>query len=119
MSSLTDELTGLLSRKGFHIKAGERLKDTENLAVIWFNLDNFKMFNNRFGFKTGDELLCEISGIISNVFQGSITSRFSDDNFVILTDWAIAEITAEILQNELKERHSDVSLRLRAGIYFP
>ena len=119
MSSLTDELTGLLSRKGFHIKAGERLKDTENLAVIWFNLDNFKMFNNRFGFKTGDELLCEISGIISNVFQGSITSRFSDDNFVILTDWALAEITAEILQNELKERHSDVSLRLRAGIYFP
>lgn len=119
MSSLTDELTGLLSRKGFHIKAGERLKDTENLAVIWFNLDNFKMFNNRFGFKTGDELLCEISKIISNVFQGSITSRFSDDNFVILTDWALAEITAEILQNELKERHSDVSLRLRAGIYFP
>ena len=119
MSSLTDELTGLLSRKGFHIKAGERLKDTENLAVIWFNLDNFKMFNKRFGFEAGDELLCEISGIISNVFQGSITSRFSDDNFVILTDWAIAEITAEILQNELKERHSDVSLRLRAGIYFP
>lgn len=119
MSSLTDELTGLLSRKAFYDEAGDKLKITENLAVIWLNLDNFKMFNERFGFETGDELLREISGIIGCVFRESITSRFSDDNFVILTDWANAEINTEILQEELNASHSDASLRLRAGIYFP
>lgn len=114
-----DELTGLLSRRAFHDKARDKLKITENLAVVWLNLDNFKMFNERFGFETGDELLREISGIITCVFRESITSRFSDDNFVILTDWANAEINTEILQEELNASHSDASLRLRAGIYFP
>lgn len=119
MSSLTDELTGLLSRKGFHKEAGKELRQSDGLAIVWFNLDNFKMYNERFGFTKGDELLRETAGIISRVFHRSITSRFSDDNFVILTDWTFAEINTEVIQNELNEYREDVSLRLRAGIYFP
>lgn len=121
---MTDELTGLFTRKSFYEHAGKILRENRNLAVIWLNLDNFKMYNERFGFSRGDELLRETAGIINKIFspeayENNISARFSDDNFVILTEWASAEISTEILQNYLREYHSDVSLRLRAGIYFP
>ncbi|MBQ9628034.1 MAG: bifunctional diguanylate cyclase/phosphodiesterase [Synergistaceae bacterium] len=119
-----DELTGLFTRKSFHEQAGKILRSYNGLAVVWLNLDNFKMFNERFGFDRGDELLRETAGIISTIFsrdayQNNISARFSDDNFVILTDWANAEMNTEMIQQYLCENHEDVSLRLRAGIYFP
>ncbi|MBQ3694911.1 MAG: EAL domain-containing protein [Synergistaceae bacterium] len=123
MSEL-DELTGLFTRKSFHEQAGKILCTHNNLAVVWLNLDNFKMFNERFGFERGDDLLRETAGIISTIFSrdlypDNISARFSDDNFVVLTDWANAEMNTEMIQQYLCENHSDVSLRLRAGIYFP
>ena len=54
MPQETDSLTGLLTRKTFHDKAGRITKTTpDGLALIWFNLDNFKMFNKRFVYTAG------------------------------------------------------------------
>ena len=119
-----DELTGLFTRKSFHERAGKILRSHNGLAVVWLNLDNFKMYNKRFGFSKGDDLLRETAGIISTIFSGdaypnNISARFSDDNFVILTDWQSVEMNTEMIQQYLYEYHEDVSLRLRAGIYFP
>ena len=98
--------------------------DSEGLALIWFNLDNFKMFNERFGFSRGDLLLREIAGILSIIFSRenspkNLAARFSDDNFVVLTDWASAEMNTDMIQEYLYALHDDIALRLRAGIYFP
>ena len=120
----TDSLTGLLTRKSFHDKA-ERITHTnpDGLALIWFNLDNFKMFNKRFGFSRGDLLLREIAGIIRIIFPPqeniNLSARFSDDNFVVLTDWASVEMNTDMIQEYLYALHEDITLRLRAGIYFP
>lgn len=94
------------------------------LALIWFNLDNFKMFNKRFGFKKGDELLRETARILSVIFSPAehpynLAARFNDDCFVILTDWASAETKTGMIQEYLYTLHDDITLRLRAGIYFP
>ena len=117
-----DRLTGLLTRDEFHrqadyIKAG-------GLAVVWFNLDNFKMFNKRFGFEHGDDILKEIALILGSTFshdtdRNSLIARFSDDNFVVLTDWTMVEINIDTVQEYLYSLHENVTLRLRAGIYFP
>ena len=120
----TDSLTGLLTRKTFHDKAGRiLLKDSDGLALIWFNLDNFKMFNKRFGFSRGDLLLREIAGIIRIIFPPqeniNLSARFCDDNFVVLTDWASVEVNTDMVQAYLYALHEDITLRLRAGIYFP
>lgn len=94
------------------------------LALIWFNLDNFKMFNERFGFSRGDLLLREIAGILSIIFSRennpkNLAARFSDDDFVVLTDWASAEMNTDMIQEYLYALHEDITLRLRAGLYFP
>ena len=121
---MLDSLTGLLSRNSFHEQARQVMQSENGLAVVWFNLDNFKMFNNRFGFEKGDEILKEISVILSSIFspdeyKNNLISRFSDDNFVILTDWMTVEIKIDTVQEYLYSLHENVTLRLRAGIYFP
>ena len=117
---MTDALTGLLTRDSFHQKTQSIIQNSKGgLALIWFNLDNFKMFNNRFGFERGDEILKEIAMILVSVFPGNNIARFSDDNFVVLTEWHILEINIDTVQEYLYSLHENVTLRLRAGIYFP
>ena len=95
-----DRLTGLLDRDSFLSSARKLiLAGVRGLAVVWFNLDNFKMFNKRFGFEKGDEILKETALILKNIFSqesygNNLIARFSDDNFVVLTDWASVEITS-------------------------
>ena len=117
-----DSLTGILTRKGF-IGHAKNISPA-GMAVIWFNLDNFKMFNKRFGFERGDEILREIALILGSIFPSDDTNhnllaRFSDDNFVVFTDWTTAEMNIEPVQKYLYSLHENVTLRLRAGIYFP
>ena len=120
-----DTLTGLLSRNAFLERSSRIVQSGENgLAVVWFNLDNFAMFNNRFGFEKGDEILREIAVILRSIFspdeyKNNLIARFSDDNFVILTDWTTVEIKIDTVQEYLYTLHENVTLRFRAGIYFP
>ena len=117
-----DSLTGILTRGGFISRA--KNISPAGMAVIWFNLDNFKMFNKRFGFDRGDEILREIALILGSIFpsgdsNNNLLARFSDDNFIVLTDWTAAEMNIEPVQEYLYSLHENVTLRLRAGIYFP
>ena len=117
-----DSLTGILTREGF-IGHAKNIP-TAGMAVIWFNLDNFKMFNKRFGFERGNEILREIALILGSIFPSddsnhNLVARFSDDNFVVFTDWTTAEMRIEPVQEYLYSLHENVTLRLRAGIYFP
>lgn len=118
----TDNLTGILTREGFISRA--RNIPLGGMAVVWLNLDNFKMFNKRFGFDRGDEILREIAMILGSIFPSGdsnhdLLARFSDDNFVVFTDWAMIEVNIDTVQEYLYSLHENVTLRLRAGIYFP
>lgn len=57
-AALTDELTGALNRRGFFTSAQQLLaqqaKNGEPVTVLMFDLDNFKLINDRFGHATGD-----------------------------------------------------------------
>jgi diguanylate cyclase (GGDEF)-like protein len=60
-ASVTDELTGVANRSGF-FQASERLLARSRFArrpaaLLLFDLDRFKSINDRFGHRTGDEML--------------------------------------------------------------
>ncbi len=118
-----DQLTGLLNREEFQARAEKRIKSGEfGLAITWFNVDNFKIFNRRFGFTKGSTLLREIAAIMQVMFppeKTNIIARFSDDNFVVLSQWFALEDSVEAVQNSLYRLHRNITLKLRAGIYFP
>ena len=83
----TDELTGLFNMSFFYHQAQLLLMDPDSrrsdIAFIHFNIPNFKLYNERNGFKLGDELLCYLARNIRDKFSVGICARFSDDNFFV------------------------------------
>ncbi len=118
-----DPLTGIFNRESFNIKATDRIRsDEKGLALVWFNINNFKKYNNRFGFNSGNILLCELGEILNEVFKSKnndVVSRFSDDNFVVLTTWNDLEENISFTEKYLYSLHPGTTIKIRAGVYFP
>jgi diguanylate cyclase (GGDEF)-like protein len=52
-----DDLTGLYNRKAFRDKAEKRMDAKKPFAVIFLDLDAFKLINDTFGHRKGNEML--------------------------------------------------------------
>ena len=92
-----DVLTGLYNRAGFMFNVEkELLKATGSdlHALLFIDMNYFKMVNDNFGHATGDELLQSIGKTLLDVAgQKDIVSRFGGDEFVLfLTRTSQAEI---------------------------
>jgi len=90
-----DPLTGLPNRALFldHLRmAMERsLRRKHLFAVIYMDLDRFKVVNDSLGHETGDELLREVARVVKSCGRAVDTvARFGGDEFAILLE----EITA-------------------------
>ncbi|MFP8966981.1 putative bifunctional diguanylate cyclase/phosphodiesterase [Pokkaliibacter sp. CJK22405] len=100
--SLHDPLTELPNRmlledrvsQALHVSQREKTK----FALIYIDLDGFKVVNDSFGHHVGDELLCKASRAIENIVRGSDTlARVGGDEFILLV-------------NDLKEENQIVSV---------
>lgn len=84
-----DVLTGLPNRKHFTDKLAEyvsRPSLTSGLvAILFLDLDRFKLINDTFGHDSGDLLLKVVAErLVGCVRQGDIVSRFGGDEFVVM-----------------------------------
>lgn len=84
-----DVLTQLPNRAMFNERLGNALqaaeRDRSTVAVIHFNIDQFKGVNDTLGHPTGDRLLVEVSRRISNCIRVADTiARTGGDEFTIL-----------------------------------
>ena len=121
----TDSLTGLFNMSFFYNKTQKLLSSMEGrrqeISFIHFDIPNFKLYNERHGFKLGDELLCNFARIIRDEFQGGIVSRFSDDHFVVCASGEREDIVNKV-ENVYKKMllSEDVNkkVRIKAGIYY-
>lgn len=50
-------LTGLPGNVQIHAELKKRLLNKENFAILYFDLDNFKAYNDIYGFLKGDEII--------------------------------------------------------------
>ena len=121
----TDSLTGLFNMAFFYQNVQALLYSPVNrrkdVSIIHFDIPNFKLFNERNGFKLGDELLCDVAKVIKNEFDEGICSRFSDDHFVICTTCEKEEVIRKVGMVYQKILHSDDSakrVRIKTGIHF-
>ena len=84
-----DALTGLGNRSFFNDELERELmismQHETNLAVLFIDLDRFKLVNDSFGHASGDELLLELARRFKTASRkGDVVSRFSGDEFVVL-----------------------------------
>jgi len=102
-----DTLTGLYNRQKFHeIYSKEMRRDkryANNLSLIIFDLDHFKMLNDDFGHDVGDIALKEISNLSLDVIREHDTIvRWGGEEFIVLLPETDVE-GAVIVANKLRD----------------
>ncbi len=86
--AITDPLTGLKNRRAFenYIDECSRTLDrsAHSLAILYLDLDGFKIVNDQYGHDIGDQLLAEVSNRLTKAVQSNeILSRIGGDEFLI------------------------------------
>ena len=87
--SITDELTGVLNRRGFFEMAERQLKVTDRmkgeLFLLFADIDDLKVINDTLGHQAGDQLLIDAGNILRDTFrQTDIIGRLGGDEFAVL-----------------------------------
>lgn len=108
-----DELTGLPNRALFMDRLRQAIAHSERngktFAVLFIDLDNFKVINDSMGHAAGDDLLKEISSRLRDcVRSGDTVARFGGDEFALLIEEATiveAEMTAQRIADSLLHPH--------------
>lgn len=117
-----DELTGLYTRKYFYRKARERLDENpdKEYMILCTNLENFKLFNDAFGRKAGDQLLLESAGIFQKrVGPDAICCRYNADRFICLIDKELEKIGRQNFVDGRRTKRSELmaNISVKLGVY--
>ncbi|QIN80401.1 EAL domain-containing protein [Rubrobacter marinus] len=106
-----DTLTGLPNRALFMDRLAHALTGTErggeSLAVLFLDLDNFKVVNDSLGHEEGDELLVEIARRLRGSLRpGDTAARLGGDEFCVLLEDIAGEEEAVRVVGRLEEAFS-------------
>jgi diguanylate cyclase (GGDEF)-like protein len=89
--ALHDPLTGLPNRTLFYDRLTHALawarRHRTTFAVLFIDLDRFKLINDSLGHETGDQVLIEIAQRLDDALRSSDTAaRFGGDEFIVLCE---------------------------------
>jgi diguanylate cyclase (GGDEF)-like protein len=102
-----DALTGLHNRRYFHETLAREVarahRYSRSLALVVFDLDDFKAINDRIGHLAGDAVLAEASDRVRDVVRSAdVACRVGGDEFaVIMPESSIAD--ADLLYKRLED----------------
>jgi len=82
-------LTGLPGNVQIHAELKKRLANKEPFSVLYVDLDNFKAYNDVYGFLKGDEIIkftaeVIVSCVHKNIPEGSFVGHIGGDDFVAI-----------------------------------
>ena len=87
--AVSDPLTGLDNRRRlderFHEMFEHAVRLKESLAVAMFDLDHFKLVNDNFGHRAGDEMLRQIGSVLrTSMREIDHVGRYGGEEFLVL-----------------------------------
>lgn len=122
-----DGLTGLFDQSSFKRKLNEylddKLQNESKLALIMFDLDNFKQVNDNFGHPEGDRVLKEVATILQLCARREdLAARYGGEEFTLIlpqTNYENATQVGERIRQRIedffKEREYNVTVSM--GLY--
>ena len=86
-----DALSGLANRALFHDRLEQALaravRSSTSVAVLFLDLDDFKLVNDSLGHTAGDQMLAEVAVRINGSLRaGDTAARFGGDEFAVLVE---------------------------------
>ena len=124
-----DTVTGLANRAMFTERVRQALararREDANLAVLFFDLDDFKTVNDSLGHAAGDDVLREVARRLDVSIRGADTAaRFGGDEFAVLLEDVVdsqdaadvAQRILEMLSRPIEAGHRDVSVGASIGV---
>lgn len=121
-----DYLTGVVNRRGIDIALRRAISDSKekDFAAIMIDVDYFKTINDKYGHKTGDEVLENIAYVLRSTFDGSdVVGRFGGDEFCVITrinDEKVLKHKIRSVKNSVKEldwsNKGEMDLSISTGV---
>jgi diguanylate cyclase (GGDEF)-like protein/PAS domain S-box-containing protein len=106
--AIHDPLTGLPNRRHFVERLEREIQRAnqrhERIAVLFLDLDRFKLVNDSLGHSAGDRLLVAVADRLSTTMGPTdVVARFGGDEFTILCHNVTSEETAELVAERLAQ----------------
>lgn len=115
-SAMSDPLTGLLNRRGLAAVRNARLRCDE--AVVLFDLDRFKLVNDRYGHAIGDEVIRRFAEALrAHGRPGDHKARLGGEEFVMIME-AVSPRQARSIAETIAAAFCAAELRSRDGQAF-
>ena len=97
-----DSMTGLYNHKVFYEKLEqeylEHKKDGSPLSLIVIDIDNFKQINDTYGHAFGDEVICKVAGILTELKDPCLCARYGGEEFAVILNHAGMKQAVEIAE---------------------
>lgn len=127
--AIVDELTGIYNYRGL-IELGNRefersRRFERQLSLLFFDIDNFREFNNLYSHSTGNILLRSLAATCRTVLRSvDILARFGGDEFVAIlpetgtqdAQGVASRLVEEVARRKISTVHGELGVTISIGL---
>jgi diguanylate cyclase (GGDEF)-like protein len=117
-SALTDPLTGLDNRRRFRqVLESHDVPASRPLAVLMYDIDNFKLINEEHGHVHADTVLVRIAEELRATFRDADTiARYGGDELIVLAHVRSMEEATILAQRSIEHVRATTGVSMSAGV---
>ena len=128
--AILDDLTGLYNRRGL-FELGQReferaTRFKHPLAALFLDIDHFKLFNDRYSYAVGDQVLVLFANCVrANLRNFDLIGRYGGEEFVVLLPEADLPSASEVAERvrrsvetlQVKTELGETNITVSIGVY--
>ena len=102
-----------------HASASMRRGAAGKLTFLYFDIENFKSFNQRYGFRQGNVFLRYMADLLREIFNGDLIARFNDDHFAVATERENIADGIQFIHERIRSYEVGLAMEVKTGVYHP